>query len=67
MPIGLRSHIIRTLATKDPSNTRWQRDFSISLERLGDVLKAQGEYPDALRNYQDSLSIRQQLVKQGLY
>jgi hypothetical protein len=41
--------ITKTLASKDPSNALWQRDLSISLERLGDVLKSQREYLGALK------------------
>jgi len=52
--------ITRTLAGPD-SNANWQRDYSISLERVGDVLAAQGKWADALENYQASHSIRLKL------
>ena len=50
------------LAAADRSNTEWQRDLSISYEKVGDVLKAQGKLDDALTAYRDSLAIRERLI-----
>jgi serine/threonine protein kinase/tetratricopeptide (TPR) repeat protein len=55
--------ITRELAAGD-SNAIWQRDYSISLERVGDVLAAQGKWTDALGNYQAAHSIRLKLLSQ---
>jgi len=55
--------ITRELAARD-GNTMWQRDYSISLERMGDVLAAQAKWSDALRNYEASHSICLKLLSQ---
>ena len=34
-----------------PANTEWQRDLSVSHDRIGDVLVAQGDGPGALAAY----------------
>jgi predicted negative regulator of RcsB-dependent stress response len=49
------------LAT-DPSNTQWQRDLSVSHDRIGDVLVAQGDGPGALAAYRKGLAIREALA-----
>ena len=36
------------LAKADPNNAGWQRDLSVSLSKVGDVLVAQGNLPEAL-------------------
>jgi hypothetical protein len=43
------------LVKSDLSNAEWQRDLSISNERLGDILLAQGNVPAALEQYRASL------------
>jgi hypothetical protein len=40
--------IAETLTGRDLADTDWQRELSISHERLGDVLKAQGDLNGAL-------------------
>ena len=50
------------LAAADRSNTQWQRDLSISYEKVGDVLVAQGKLEEALKAYRDGLAIVQRLV-----
>ena len=42
---------------------RWQRDLSVSFDRVGNVLVAQGNLPEALKSYRDSLAIRDRLAK----
>jgi tetratricopeptide (TPR) repeat protein len=54
--------IAEELATRDPANTQWQRDLSVSHERVGDVLVAQGDMPQALDAYRRSLAIRERLA-----
>jgi hypothetical protein len=43
------------LAKSDPGNALWQRDLSVSNERLGDIFLAQGNLPAALEQYRASL------------
>src|SRR5205823_3149240 len=50
------------LAAADRSNTQWQRDLSISDEKVGDMLNAQGKLDEALKSYRDSLVIRERLA-----
>ncbi len=50
------------LAARDPANTGWQRDLSVSHDRIGDVLVAQGDGPQALAAYRRGLAIREALA-----
>jgi hypothetical protein len=50
------------LAAADPSNAGWQRDLSVSQERIGNVLRAQGDLAGALRAYRESLAVRARLA-----
>ncbi len=50
------------LSMGDPGNTQWQRDLSVSYDRLGDVAVAQGNLDEAARAYRDSLAIGKQLA-----
>ena len=50
------------LAAADPSNAGWQRDLSVSQEKLGDVLSAQGRLDDALSAYRAGLAITERLA-----
>ncbi len=36
------------LAAADPGNAGWQRDLSVSLNKIGDVRQAQGDLAGAL-------------------
>jgi hypothetical protein len=47
----------------DPGNAGWQHDLSVSFNKVGDVLVAQGNLPEALKSYRDSLAIRDRLAK----
>ena len=49
------------LAASDPGNAEWQRDLSISHERIGDVL-AEGDLTAALEDYRAAISIRERLA-----
>ena len=51
------------LVELDPKQAEWQRDLSVSYERIGDLYVATGDTPAALKTYQDSLSIVQKLVE----
>ena len=46
----------------DPANTGWQRDLSISHDKLGDVASAAGDLAAARDHYQASLDIRVRLA-----
>jgi hypothetical protein len=52
-----------TLAKRDPENTQWQRDLSVSHDRIGDVLVAQGDGAGALASYRKGLAIGETLAK----
>jgi tetratricopeptide (TPR) repeat protein len=41
----------------------WQRDLSVSYNKIGDVLVAQGNLPEALKSYRDELAIADRLAK----
>jgi tetratricopeptide (TPR) repeat protein len=55
--------IFERLAKADPGNAGWQRDLSVSHNRIGDVQQAQGNLAAALTSYQASLAIRERLAK----
>ena len=44
------------------SNTQWQRDLSVSYDKVGNVLVAQGKLDEALKAYRDSLAIVERLA-----
>jgi tetratricopeptide (TPR) repeat protein len=52
------------LAQQDPNNAEWQRDLSISQNKIGDILAAQGEGAAALTAYRASLAIAERLAQQ---
>ena len=51
------------MATSDLGNAEWQRDLSVSFNKVGDVQVAQGDRAGALKSYLDSLAIRDRLAK----
>jgi len=55
--------IASRLAKAGPDNAGWQRDLSISYEKVGDVLRAQGNLDEALENYKADLYIANRLAK----
>jgi tetratricopeptide (TPR) repeat protein len=50
------------LAAADPTHTERQRDLSVSLTRVGEVLAAQGDTAGALQHYTRSLDIVERLA-----
>ena len=50
------------LAARDPANPLWQRDLSVSHQKIGDVLVAQEDGPGALAAYRKSLAISEALA-----
>jgi hypothetical protein len=57
---GLRLRLQSALRTE---NSGWQRDLSVSYDRVGDVQVAQGNLPEALKSFRDGLGIRERLAK----
>ena len=54
--------IARKLAAADPGNVVWQRDVSVSLNKVGDVRRAAGDRPGALSAYEEGLAIMRKLA-----
>ena len=68
LPAALTSYqaslaIAERLAKSDPGNAGWQRDLSVSYNKVGNVEVAQGNLTEALASYQASLAIRERLGK----
>src|SRR5258708_33525741 len=51
------------LAAESKGNDTFRRGLSVTYEEIGDVLAQQGNLPDALKSYRDSLAIRAALVE----
>ena len=54
--------IAARLAAADPANTGWQRDLSVSHDKLGDVAAAAGDLAAARTAYQAALDIAARLA-----
>jgi hypothetical protein len=54
--------IAEALAGRDAANTQWERDLSVSHNRIGDVLVAQGDLVAALTAFRKSLAIAEALA-----
>ena len=54
--------VAERLAAADPSNAGWQRDLSVSHNKIGDVLRAQGDLAGALKAYRESLAVAERLA-----
>ena len=50
--------IRKKLTERDPENTEWQRNLSISHDRLGDIQQSRGDLEGAQRSYEASMEIR---------
>ena len=55
--------IAERLAASDPRNTTWQRDLSVSLNKLGDLASAQGDAAGALKRHSERLEITERLAE----
>jgi len=55
--------IFQSLLATEPNNTGWQRNLSVSYNKVGDVLLAQGNLSEALASYRNSLAIAERLAK----
>ena len=54
---------VMALAEREPDNMRWQRDASVTHDRIGDFLFAGGQFDLALESYRRSLEIADALAK----
>ena len=54
--------IHQALATRDPANTQWQRDLSVSQDKIGNVLAAKGDGPAALDAFRKGMAIAEALA-----
>ena len=54
--------LCETLAAHDVANSGWQRDLSVSHNKIGNVLVAQGDLAGALAAYQADLKICETLA-----
>ncbi|HSZ76872.1 MAG TPA: hypothetical protein VK775_05705, partial [Chthoniobacterales bacterium] len=54
--------IAQKLAARDPANTEWQHDLSISYDRIGNVQNAKDDLTSALSSYKQDLEIVQKLA-----
>ena len=52
------------LAAADPNSVGWQRDLSVSYNKIGDVSVAQGNLAEALKSFRDGLTIRDRLTRE---
>ena len=51
------------LVEAEPDNTEWQRDLSVSHNKVGDMHQANGDGVSALKAYEDGLAIAKRLVE----
>lgn len=61
---GLR--IDQRLVQQNPRNRQWQRDLSVSYNKIGRALHKRNRPAEALEYYQKGLDIRKRLVEEGL-
>jgi tetratricopeptide (TPR) repeat protein len=55
----------RRFSAKQSGNISWREGLAVSLERLGDALKYQGDLSGALAAYREELDIRRSLAAGG--
>ena len=51
------------LLRTESDNAGWQRNLSVACDRIGDVLAAQGNLPEAVKSFHEALAIREQLAR----
>ncbi len=56
-------YIAEQVVKSDPGNARWQRDLSVSYERVSEVQRALGDLADALKSCKYSFAIRELVAK----
>ena len=57
------AHVRQPLARASPGLAVREQDVAESMDRIGDVLWAQGDLPAALRSFSDGLAIRERLAQ----
>src|SRR5206468_620680 len=55
--------IAKKLTERDPENTQWQRDLSVSHDNLGNIQQARGDLDGAQRSFEASMEIRKKLTE----
>jgi tetratricopeptide (TPR) repeat protein len=55
--------LLAGLAAEKTDDLTYQRDLSVAYNKVGDVLVAQGNLPEALKFFRDGLAIREHLAK----
>ncbi len=50
--------LVLALSSRDPNNAEWQRDLSVSYDKIGDISAARGDRDGALKAFNDGLDIR---------
>ncbi|PWQ92629.1 hypothetical protein [Leucothrix pacifica] len=55
--------LTQKLVETEPENTEWQRDLSVSHNKVGDMHKANGDGVSALKAYEDGLAIAKALAE----
>jgi tetratricopeptide (TPR) repeat protein len=55
--------LMQGLAAESKGNDTFRRGLSVTYEEIGDVLAQQGNLPEALKSYRDSLAIRAAMVE----
>jgi tetratricopeptide (TPR) repeat protein len=55
--------IAKRVARSDPGNPNWQREVSVSYNKVGEVQVAQGDLKAAVKSYTEALTIRERLAK----
>ena len=63
-PIRTASPSARSWPRRTRATPSWQRDLSVSFNKIGDVQSARGNLDAALKAYQDSLAIPEKLAAQ---
>jgi tetratricopeptide (TPR) repeat protein len=62
-----KSLVIRDkLAAADPGNNEWQRDLSVSHDRIGGRFEEQGNLPEALKSYREAFAVNKVLARKDL-
>jgi hypothetical protein len=61
-PTATALAIADSQAKSDPSSAGWQRDLSVSYNKVAKVQVMQGDRAGALKSYSDSLATRKALV-----
>jgi tetratricopeptide (TPR) repeat protein len=61
------SAIVKPIAASKLNGVNWQRNLSVSTEKIGNVLVSQGNLAEALTKYRATLALRERLASSGKY